>query len=171
MRAHYANIFSDDCRGQNVSAVKHALCAPYAHFGMWGVQMELWTTPLRSDFLTDRYQVCARECTFKRNCFTGVRARTTRISNLRARLAHGKFLLIWYGYSYMYISSWQIMLSSAKNLPAKSIFWICVSTTARLHMDYVESKYGLCMESVSTRRNLSQTNKEVDISSPYSLKQ
>ena len=27
--------------------------------------MELWTTPLRSDFLTDRYQVCARECTFK----------------------------------------------------------------------------------------------------------
>ena len=26
--------------------------------------MELWTTPLRSDFLTDRYQVCARECTF-----------------------------------------------------------------------------------------------------------
>ena len=26
--------------------------------------MELWTTPLRSDFLIDRYQVCARECTF-----------------------------------------------------------------------------------------------------------
>ena len=41
MRAHYANTYSDDCRGQNVSEVKHALCAPYAHFGMEGVQMEL----------------------------------------------------------------------------------------------------------------------------------
>ena len=41
MRAHYANTYSDDYRGQNVSAVKHALCASYAHFGMSGVQMEV----------------------------------------------------------------------------------------------------------------------------------
>ena len=46
-------------------SVKHALCAPYAHFGMQSVQMELWTTTLLSHFNIDRYQVCAHECTFK----------------------------------------------------------------------------------------------------------
>ena len=46
-------------------SVKHALCAPYAHFGMLSVQIELWTTTLLSHFNIDRYQVCAHECTFK----------------------------------------------------------------------------------------------------------
>ena len=45
-------------------SVKHALCAPYAYFGMQSVQMELWTTTLLSHFNIDRYQVCAHECTF-----------------------------------------------------------------------------------------------------------
>ena len=33
--------FSEFCRGQTVTAVKHALCAPYAYFSLWGVQVEL----------------------------------------------------------------------------------------------------------------------------------
>ena len=45
-----------------------------------------------------------------------------------------------------------------------------VSTTASLHVDYVKSKYGLCIEIFSTERHyLSQTEIKVDISSPYSL--
>ena len=47
-------------------SVKHALCAPYAHFGMQSVQMELWRTTLLSHFNIDRYQVCAHEYTFKK---------------------------------------------------------------------------------------------------------
>ena len=51
----------------NCFSVKHALCAPYAHFGMQSVQMELWTTTLLSHFNIDRYQVCAHECTFNQH--------------------------------------------------------------------------------------------------------
>ena len=36
--------FAEFCRGQ---------CASYAHLSMYGVQMELWTTPLHSYFDTD----------------------------------------------------------------------------------------------------------------------
>ena len=33
--------FAEFCRGQSVTAAKHASCASYAHLSMYGVQMEL----------------------------------------------------------------------------------------------------------------------------------
>ena len=72
---HVHNVMSVDARAfckyifrwlpmSKCFSIKHALCAPYAHFSMKSVQMELWTTTLQSHFNIDRYQVCAHECTF-----------------------------------------------------------------------------------------------------------
>ena len=65
-----------------------------------------------------------------------------------------------------------MMPFSVKHFPAavQSQYFDFVSTTASLHVDYVKSKYGLCMEIFSTGRHyLSQTDK-VYIFSPYLLK-
>ena len=50
-------VFSNDCRGQRFAAAKRGLCARHVHVTFLTVQMELWTTPLRLYFYTDRLQV------------------------------------------------------------------------------------------------------------------
>ena len=99
---HVHNVMSVDARAlckyifrwlprSKCFSVKHALCAPYAHFGMQSVQMELWTTTPLSHFNIDRYQVCAHECTFKSPTFNRVTSiKSFDFSTLYTTIPHQK---------------------------------------------------------------------------------